>query len=217
MGETWLRIVTYRIEELAALDYVRGGLQDVLRMLTRRSGFRDGQWGFDTDGRTVAAVTYWADHGSIEAAGEDLVALGLDRAAHGVRLTAAVNMRLFTSPQPWRAEDWAALGTRSESTWLRVVRYRPEPDARSDAPTYLRSTTQTVLRVLRHQPGFRIGYWGHDPTTGTMGAVTYWDSPAAIAAAAPLLDRLHRERRSHGITTEHIANLELFRVPVLAD
>jgi hypothetical protein len=215
VGETWLRVVTYRVDERAAAEYVREGVHEVLRMLTGRPGFREGHWGADSDGRTLAAVTYWTDRACIEASGEELTALALDRAAHGVRITAAANLHLLSSPTP-RAVEAATAAEGDPPGWVRIVRYRPERDAREDAVEYLRSTTATVYRVLRHQPGFRAGYWGHNPADGTMAAVTYWDGPEAIAGASSLFERLHRERRSHGITTQHIANLELFPVPARA-
>jgi hypothetical protein len=217
VGETWLRVVTYRVDERAATEYVRDGVRDVLRMLTGRPGFRAGHWGADSDGRTLAAVTYWTDRACIAASGEELTALAVDRAAHGVRITAAANLRLLTCPTRWQPTDPGTAAEGAPPGWVRIVRYRPEPEAREDAADYLRSTTAVVFRVLRHQPGFRVGCWGHDPVDGTMGAVTYWDGPDAIAGASSLFERLHRERRSHGITTEHIANLELFPVPVRAE
>jgi hypothetical protein len=42
-----------------------------------------------------------------------------------------------------------------------------------------------------------------------MAAVTYWDSQEAIQAAAGDLDRLHRERKEHGVETDTIVNLRL--------
>jgi hypothetical protein len=59
--------------------------------------------------------------------------------------------------------------------WLRVVIYKPESSL-DEATEYMRSGVRDVLARLRTLPGFGSGYWGEDPHTGTMAAVTYWRS-----------------------------------------
>lgn len=101
-------------------------------------------------------------------------------------------------------------------TWLRVVIYRANDPNDDEAVTYMQESTAATLTMLENQPGFRLGYWGLDPEEGTMAAVTYWNSEAAITAALGDLNKLHEERAAHGITIESTQNVQLFTVPAVA-
>lgn len=99
-------------------------------------------------------------------------------------------------------------------TWLRLVIYRSEGGNPAAGAEYLKSSTKDTLRLLEKQPGFKLGYWGHNPVVGEMAAVTYWDSLDAIHAAGPMLNKLHREREEHGVTVSSSRNVRLFAMPV---
>jgi hypothetical protein len=100
-------------------------------------------------------------------------------------------------------------------TWMRVVVYHAAPGAEPEAAAkYLRSSTSDTLALLEKQPGFRLGYWGHNPVSGEMSAVTYWETLDAIHRADPMLDKLHERRAEHGIRVISARNIRLFAVPV---
>jgi|SRR5581483_1857966 len=104
----------------------------------------------------------------------------------------------------------------SSETWLRVVIYRAEDANDPSALEYMKNSTAQTLALLEGQPGFRLGYWGLDPDEGTMAAVTYWNSEAAIEQAGVQLAKLQAERREHGIVVESVQNVQLFTVPAIA-
>lgn len=219
MAETWLRVVLFTCDPAGtdkSRDHLEGSIQGTIRRLNLHAGFHGGQWGRDPEEGRLAAVTHWASRAAIEAAEPELAKLAEERAAYGLRRESATNLCLVTTPRMWDRTEWDALARRSEATWLRVVLYRPQHPEDPAALEYLRSSTTSALQMLDSRDGFRIGYWGHDPVTKAMAAVTYWDSLDAIRAAGPDLERLHAERLEHGIETSTVANLELFRVPALA-
>lgn len=216
MAETWLRIVTYRVAGAGedAQEYLEQNVQDTIRMLESKAGFRGGHWGYDPDAKVMAAVTNWEDLEAIDAVAPELADLHKQRAKHGLTDHSAVNLRLVTHPTSWAAGDWQSITTRKASNYLRVYFYEP---AHTDASTldHLRASTEDVIKVLKGQQGFRIGYWGQDPKSGTMAAITYWDGRESINLAAPELERLHELRKQHGIAEGHVINLELLhtRIP----
>ncbi len=215
MAETWLRVATYTPAGSGSedfLNYMESSVQSVVTRLEKQPGFRGGHWGHDPASGGVAAVTHWSSRTAIENAARVFDAVAADRSAHGVRASSTANLRLFTNPTSWSAGDWAAIMGGKAANWLRVVLYRPEGPA-DECVDYLRSSTQEAVRILERLPGFRTGYWGHDPVDGTMAAVTYWDSEDAIANATPELDRLHQERKAHGIQTDTVVNLRLLPAP----
>lgn len=95
-------------------------------------------------------------------------------------------------------------------TWLRVVIYRMSDGDDQQRADYVKSITQNALRVLEKQPGFQLGYWGQNAAAGTMGAITYWDSLAAIEAAEPVLAGLQDERKQAGLALLSVRNIHLF-------
>jgi hypothetical protein len=99
-------------------------------------------------------------------------------------------------------------------TWMRVVIYQSPDHDGGEAAAYLKSSTRETLRLLEKQRGFKLGYWGHNPVSREMAAVTYWDSLDAIHAADPLLDKLHEKRAEHGIRVTSARNMRLFALPV---
>jgi len=101
-----------------------------------------------------------------------------------------------------------------QETWLRVVIYKSESDNDAEAAAYLKSSTKKTLGMLEKQPGFKLGYWGHNPVAHEMSAVTYWDSLDAIKMANSLFEELHRERKEHGIAVASARNIRLFAIPV---
>lgn len=215
MAETWLRIVTYSADggKEGSREYLAQSLQDTIRMLESKSGFRGGHWGVDADANTLAAVTNWETRESIEAVSGDLEALHEDRKKHGLKMATSVNLRLITAPTSWSAGDWSSITSRKSSNWLRVYLY----DAQSkDARTaeHLRNSTEDVIKVLKSQPGFRIGYWGQDPETNKFAAITYWDGLESINLAAPELERLHQLRKEHGLANGTVLNLLLLHTEI---
>lgn len=100
-------------------------------------------------------------------------------------------------------------------TWLRVVIYRAQDPADENAIAYMKDSTARVLDMLESKPGFRLGYWGLDPDEGTMAAVTYWNSLAAIESATGDLTQLHEDRAKHGVEIVSTRNVELFTVPAI--
>lgn len=215
MAQTWLRIVTYRTDATDAdgREYLEQSLQDTIRMLETKSGFRGGHWGQDPDAHIMAAVTSWEDLESIEAVAADLAALHKDRAKHGLTVHGSVNLRLVTHPTAWAASDWQSITSRNASNCLRVYFYEPEHIDEATAE-HLRASTEDVIKVLKGQQGFRIGYWGQDPQSGTMAAITYWDSRDSINLAGPELERLHQLRKQHGIAGGDVINLELLHTEI---
>ncbi|MGQ0464325.1 MAG: hypothetical protein ACT4QG_03280 [Sporichthyaceae bacterium] len=101
----------------------------------------------------------------------------------------------------------------TQETWLRVVIYKSETGNAAEQAEYLKSSTQKTLRMLEKQPGFKLGYWGHNPVADEMSAVTYWDSLDAIKSADSVLTDLHRERREHGIAVASARNIKLIAMP----
>ena len=98
----------------------------------------------------------------------------------------------------------------SRETWIRVVTYvSDDPDA---ADKYSTQTAQSAVRILEQIDGCTLGYWGQDPDTGEMAAVTYWVSKDAIDAAQPKLTELHDERAKLGIRVSSAKNFLLRRV-----
>jgi hypothetical protein len=95
-------------------------------------------------------------------------------------------------------------------TWLRVVIYRMSDRDDQQAAEYVKSSTQNAVRVMEKQPGYQLGYWGHNPADGTMGAITYWDSLEAIEAAEPVLSALQDERKQQGLELVSVRNIHLF-------
>lgn|GEM_PF-2210497 len=93
-------------------------------------------------------------------------------------------------------------------TWLRVVTYRAEEPTEAMSE-YMRASARGVARMMEGMKGFQAGYWGEDPTNGTVSAVTYWDSLEAIEAAAPSLSRLQGERARHGVNVQTTTNIRL--------
>ena len=94
-------------------------------------------------------------------------------------------------------------------TWLRVVTYRAEEPQEQGIADYIRATGRGVVAMLEGMPGFQVGYWGEDPTTGTVTALSYWDSLDAIEAALPTLERLQTERARHGVIVQNATNIRL--------
>jgi heme-degrading monooxygenase HmoA len=108
-----------------------------------------------------------------------------------------------TYPTPTRAVDLAT------GTWLRVVTYRAEDPNEQGTADYMRASARGVVGMLEGMTGFRAGYWGEDATTGTVSAITFWDSWAAINAAEPTLQRLQAERARYGVIVQTVTNIRL--------
>lgn len=100
-------------------------------------------------------------------------------------------------------------GESAAETWLRVVTYRAEDPQDQGIADYIRSTVSGVVGMLKGMTGFQAGYWGEDPTTGVVSAITYWDSLAAIEAAVPTLERLQSERARYGVIVQTVTNIRL--------
>ncbi|MGQ0845843.1 MAG: hypothetical protein ACT4QF_17110 [Sporichthyaceae bacterium] len=215
MAETWLRIVTYRADAGGkdGREYLEQSLQDTIRMLESKDGFRGGHWGHDADGDIMAAVTNWEDLESIEAVSAELAALHKERAKHGLSVHSSVNLKLITTPTAWAASDWESITSRKASNWMRVYTYEPK-SGKGDSVEHLRESAQDVIKVLKGAKGFRLGYWGQDPSTKTAAAITYWDSLENIRAAGPELDRLKELRQSAGIAAGSVVNLELLHTQI---
>jgi hypothetical protein len=98
-------------------------------------------------------------------------------------------------------------------TWLRVVLYRPDDPEDLESIERIKSSTQSTLRTFEKLDGFQVGYWGHNPRTGTFAAVTYWRSQEAIDAASEVLEGLHAERKASGVSVVSVENIQLFTVP----
>ncbi len=212
MSETWLRIVTYRAPEgdADAREYITESLQEVHRNLRRSPGFLGGRWADDPEGTTLAAITYWRSREAIESAGDYLARLRGERLGSGLKLSKEVNLRSDTPPAAWESAAWDVVTSRDSSNWLRVVFYDPQTGMDSEAVRHLRASTDDALRMLKQQPGFRVGYWGHDPVVGTMAAVTYWGGLDYIRQADAQLELLHAERGEHGSDVSDVLNLQLF-------
>jgi hypothetical protein len=216
MAETWLRIVTYRVAGAGtdAEEYLEQNIQDTIRMLESKAGFRGGHWGHDPEAKVMAAVTNWESLAAIDAVAPELADLHKERAKHGLTDHTEVNLCLVTHPTSWAASDWQSITSRRSSNCMRVYFYEPE---HTDPGTveHLRSSTEDVIKVLKGQQGFRLGYWGHDPKAGTMAAITYWDGRESINLAGPELERLHELRKQAGIAGGTVINLELLhtRIP----
>lgn len=212
MSSTWLRIVTYTVDtpDAATADLVEY-VQDGVRLLDGRAGFRGGEWGRDAESCAFAAITNWASREAIEAAAGDLEKLHETRREQGLRVAMTANLHLVTTPLIWSPEDWAAVTNRTASNWMRVAFYSASGTG-ADSPAYLRDSSAATADMLRGQDGFRVAYWGHDPGSGVMGAITYWSSREAIEAAQPALDRLHAQRTSEGAAIGSALNLELLHV-----
>lgn len=218
MTDMWLRVVLFdcdRPGDADTLNYMQSSIKDTIRRLRAHAGFKGGQWGADPEAGTLAAVTQWATRDGIRAAEAALAALADERRERGIRHRSVTNLCVVPTPSAWDQADWDAVQHDRTDTWLRVALYRPERPDDQEALDYLRSSTNSAIRMLEQRPGFRIGYWGHDPVDGTMAAVTYWDSLDAIKAAAADLEQLHADRAAHGIATDVIANLNLFPMPVI--
>jgi heme-degrading monooxygenase HmoA len=99
--------------------------------------------------------------------------------------------------------------TAMAETWMRVVIYRSHSTEESAGAEYLRTSTRDTLRLLEGQPGFKLGYWGHNPSAGEMAAVTYWESLDSIRAAGPVLQKLQSERDRQGIRVTSARNMRL--------
>ena len=98
MSETWIRIVIYRCEgpaDAGSVDYMRKSVQDVVRILEREPGFQLGYWGNNAEQGRMAAVTYWSSKEAIERASAALTELHQERAARGIVIDRAHNVRLF--------------------------------------------------------------------------------------------------------------------------
>lgn len=88
-------------------------------------------------------------------------------------------------------------GRPGHQTWIRVVIYDSDsPEARDK---YMRQTAQNVVRTLEKIPGCTLGYWGEDPATGKMAAITFWNSRESIDAARPTLASFAEERKKLGV------------------
>lgn len=98
MSETWIRIVIYKTEDPAdagSVEYMRASVQDVVRLLEREPGFQLGYWGNNAEEGRMAAVTYWSSKDAIERASAALNELHRERAARGIVIDRAHNVRLF--------------------------------------------------------------------------------------------------------------------------
>lgn len=97
MSETWIRIVIYRTDEHTeqAVEYLRRGVQDVVRMLEKQPGFQLGYWGNNPKEGRMAAITYWSSKEAIQRATAALSELHKERADHGLLVDRAHNVRLF--------------------------------------------------------------------------------------------------------------------------
>lgn len=100
-------------------------------------------------------------------------------------------------------------------TWMRVVIYRSVAGSDPHAADYLKDSTRDTVRLLEKQPGFKLGYWGHNHAAEEMAAVTYWDSLGAIKDATPVLSALHAEREQHGIRVTSARNMRLLAMPTV--
>lgn len=109
-------------------------------------------------------------------------------------------------------------------TWLRVVTYRVEEPATDRvlldrlaaydaAMEGMKSCVADVIHELETQPGFKGGYGGHNPVDGTVSAITYWSSLAAIEAATGGLHQLRAEAEALGLVVESVHHTRLFAVP----
>jgi len=97
-SETWIRIVIYRIEgrpDVAAIEYMKSSVQEVVRRLETQPGFQLGYWGSSPETGTMAAVTYWSSRDAITRATASLTQLHAERAAQGLVVHKAHNVRLF--------------------------------------------------------------------------------------------------------------------------
>jgi hypothetical protein len=98
VSETWIRIVIYKTEndtDPETVDYMRKSVQEVVRRLEKEPGFQLGYWGNNAAEGRMAAVTYWSSKDSIERATASLAELHKERAARGIVIDRAHNVRLF--------------------------------------------------------------------------------------------------------------------------
>ena len=99
-----------------------------------------------------------------------------------------------------------------KETWIRVVTYQGNSTDPADQQKYMDFTAETVVPILQKTEGCTLGYWGEDPTTGQMAAVTYWTSQEAIDAAKPSLAQLKTAREELGMVQTGEYNFSLARV-----
>jgi hypothetical protein len=101
----------------------------------------------------------------------------------------------------------------SGETWLRVVLYNPDDPDDPEAIERIKANAQRTLWTFEKLDGFQVGYWGHNPRSGSFAAVTYWRSQEAIDAAAEVLERLQAERKASGVSVVSVENIQLFTLP----
>jgi heme-degrading monooxygenase HmoA len=97
-------------------------------------------------------------------------------------------------------------------TWIRIAIYDSVVEHAETHAAYLAYTTQHVVRLLARCPGYKNGYWADDPDGRRMAALTFWESREAIEAAAPALDRFHRDREALGVRLDSEVNFKLLPV-----
>ena len=100
-GDTWVRIDIYRPRtagDQAALAQMKKTITAFLNGLerNRQPGFQIGYWGRNEGEGTMAAVTYWSDHASIDGAAGPLQRLTADAGVHGLREVDSRNVHLFS-------------------------------------------------------------------------------------------------------------------------
>lgn len=99
-----------------------------------------------------------------------------------------------------------------KETWIRVVTYEGTSDDAESQQKYMDFTAQTVVPLLQKTEGCTLGYWGEDPTSGLMAAVTYWSSRDAIDAALPTFAQFKEQREKLGMKQTSANNFSLARV-----
>lgn len=218
MAGARLRVVVYSVPPKVDADGLGEHARSGARALSDLAGYGGGQWGYDEAVGAFVAVTSWTGGEAITMATGHLERLQRERGEHGLVVTAVVNLDLLATPLSWPSEQWAAMSSRRSPTWIRVALYTM--DTAVDAATadamradLVERTDETVF-LLRGAEGFRVGYWGMDPATGTLAAITYWTDRDAITANIGYLDAVHAVRATHGAVTGPVLNLQMLHADV---
>lgn len=111
-SESWLRVTIFKLpaDRENAVEFVRGSVGDVTRLLRSQPGYAGGYWGDSPDDRTYGAVLHWSSLKAIQDATEVLEQQQARRAAAGFQVQDVRNIQVSAMWREARRQEASEAG-----------------------------------------------------------------------------------------------------------